>query len=227
MHNCPSCNRSIPDARYCPYCAAEQIPQPQYYYNHFPFHNGQQDQRNYQPANASYGGFAPASSVPSAQQHVPRHKRNTIVVDENDFIIYDAAPRKGEQLNATETYEAATEADLFSHEQPTQSIPQQTYPAAASEPEHHLEPSIETGPETLPATNEIPNIAHAAAEQYPRLIIDTTQALAAIPALNSYAGPESAAVSDTSKQKTDQVVLPNPELELNIQSCVTIPSSYF
>ena len=115
MHNCPKCHRTIPDARFCPYCAAEQLPAqnqpmqqnyPQYQnrqtpQNQMQYHNpnpNNYQQQPYQRANPmqhnNFFGQQPQQqkqwqqSQPQVQQ-----KKNAVIVDEKDFVIYDVPPK--------------------------------------------------------------------------------------------------------------------------------------
>ena len=115
MHNCPNCHRTIPDARFCPYCAAEQVsPQnQQMQQNYLQYQNRQTPQNqmpyhNPNPYNYQQQPFKSANPIQHNnlvgqqpqqpkqwQQSQPQvqQKKNAVIVDEKDFVIYDVPPK--------------------------------------------------------------------------------------------------------------------------------------
>lgn len=196
MHICPSCNRSIPDGRYCPYCAAEQIPQrPAYPHNQPPFFNEQRDP-------------------------LQRPKKNAIIVDENDFIIYDVAPQyeKPEENRTEQNEPADVIPPVPASEAPVLKTDEQS-PETEMIPDPEPEPEIETEPDSLTTS------AH---DNLSRLFIDGTQSFTDIPVMNAsenkHAEPESIM---TPEELTGPGSLPSPELELATQPAVQISNQVF
>ena len=115
MHICPKCRRTIPDARFCPYCAAEQAPpqnqQMPQNYSQYQNRQVQQNQIPYQNPNPYNYPQHPHPAAPPMQhnngigqtppkqnqwQQSPQHvqqKKNAVIVDEKDFVIYDVPPK--------------------------------------------------------------------------------------------------------------------------------------